>query len=93
MRLVAQNSAISAQYTFKMGKTFADAATLFAEMALFAIIKHHAVDKGLWSSVQKPVANRAGAYSRGLDFLSPKNLRLCHYKVVFVAARKASFLR
>jgi hypothetical protein len=47
LRLSAQNSALSVQYTFKMGKTFADAATLFAEMTLFAMIKHPAMEKGL----------------------------------------------
>jgi len=47
LHFVAQNSAISVQYTFKMGKTFADAATLFAEMTLFAMIKQPAMEKGL----------------------------------------------
>ena len=47
LRVLAQNSAISVRYTFKMGKIFADAATIFAKMTLFAIMKHHAMEKRL----------------------------------------------
>jgi hypothetical protein len=76
-----------------MGKTFADAATLFAEMTLFAIIKHHAMEKGLVTEqCAKNPSQNALEHSRGLDFFSPKNLQLYHYNAVFVAARKASFL-
>ena len=84
-----------------MGKTFADAATLFAEMALFAMIKHPAMEKGLWSSVQKSVANRAGASPRVSPFGAEKftivslqcYLCGCAKSVVFVVASFASALQ
>ena len=56
-----------------MGKAFASAATLFAGITFSAIIKHHAMEKGLLEQCAKIRRKPSWSIAEGLTF--------CHRKI------------